>query len=520
MKKIIFRVILFAFGCVLSFSSCRKDKLLTDSDASLAFSEDTIRFDTVFTTVGSATQVFTVRNNYDQPIKISSITLSPGINDFFRLNVNGTPGKSFTDVEIGANDSIFIFAEVTLDPNSMNTPLIIEGDIIFNTNGHQQNLPVVSYGQDAHFFPTSACGEEKSQCTPLFKLKDCAGGSRTLHWTNDKPYVIYGYAILDSGFTLTIDAGVRVHFHNNSGLIVLNTARLIVNGTLSDPVTFQGDRLGEEYKDVPGQWDRIWFSSITSINLNTCNSDSLYTAGAGPVGNKLNHAIIKNGFVGIQADTLGDINIPALEMNNTIIKNFASTAFYGNGSYVAANNCVFANCGEYLAYLPIGGAYQFLHCTFANYWNNSNRSTPSMLFNDYYVDIHNTLNIRPMNAYFGNCIIYGNQDNEIGYDTVTSGSYMGLALDHCLYKIDNETYNGSSGHYLNSIKNVEPFFKDIDNNIYELDSANAVTSPAVHSGDPAILLLNSTVLSRDIIERPRPMPGPNPDLGAYENQDN
>lgn len=510
MIRTFFRLLLIALAASMVFGACKKDKLLTDSDVTLEFSEDTIHFDTVFTSVGSATQVFTVRNTYDQPVSISAIYLSSGTASYYRLNVDGTPGKSFTNVEIGANDSIWIFVEVTIDPNNGTTPLIVEDNITFNTNGHVQNLPLTAYGQDAHFFPSSNCGEQKSQCTPLFKLKDCAGGSHTLHWTNDKPYVIYGYAILDSGYTLTIDPGVRIHFHNNSGLIVLNTAKLTVNGTLADPVTFQGDRLGEEFKDVPGQWDRIWFSSITSIDISAC--PVAVTAGGGPIDNKLDYAVIKNGYVGIQSDTSGSATIPAVTLNNTIIKNCASTAFYGNGSYVEANNCVFANCGEYLGYLPIGGAYRFLHCTFANYWSNSNRSTPSMLFNNYYVDAGFTLHIRPITAYFGNCIVYGNQENEFGYDTVTSGSYVNLTLDHCLYKIDNETYNGSSGHYVSSDRIHDPHFKDADNNNYKVDS----TSYAVNYGLQSITDMNP-LLTLDLDGKTRPSPGTAPDAGAYED---
>src|SRR5690349_10731684 len=97
--------------------SCKKDDFET-GNVSLSFSEDTIIFDTVFTTVGSATQVFTVYNNGDNPVKISSLRIAGGNNSNFRLNVDGVPGKSFTDVEIGAKDSMFIFAEVTVDPNN------------------------------------------------------------------------------------------------------------------------------------------------------------------------------------------------------------------------------------------------------------------------------------------------------------------------------------------------------------------------------------------------------------------
>ena len=514
MQKIILLSTGLAILFFISFTACKKEKLLTDSNATLEFSDDTIAFDTVFTSVGSATEVFVVRNTYDQPVNISSLYIASGEGSNYRLNVNGTPGKSFSDVEIGANDSIWIFVEVTVDPNSQTTPLIVEDAIVFNTNGHQQHVILDAYGQDAHFFPSSDCGEEKSQCTPLFKLKNCPGGGNQFHWTNDKPYVIYGYAILDAGCTLTIDAGVRVHFHTNSGLIITSSAQLIVNGTKDNPVTFEGDRLGSDYKDVPGQWDRIWFSNIDQIDLAPCPIE--ITRGPGSKGSIVDYAIIKNGYVGIQADTFGSPTDYVVEINNTIIKNFASTAFYGNGSFVSANNSVFANCGEFLSYLSIGGGYRFLHCTFANYWSHSNRSTPSMVVNDYYVDGESVLHIRPITAYFGNCIVYGNQDTEIGFDTVPTGNYVTLIMNNCLMKIDNDTYNGNMGYYnqvTKDYRNQDPNFKDIDNNYYKTDSI----SPAFNHGD---LTITNTVpvCSLDIEGNHRPdINSLIPDIGAYED---
>ena len=38
-----------------------------------------------------------------------------------------------------------------------------------------------------------------------YHLLDCS-----THWTNDKPHVIYGYAVVDQGKTLTINIGVFV----------------------------------------------------------------------------------------------------------------------------------------------------------------------------------------------------------------------------------------------------------------------------------------------------------------------
>src|SRR6478672_1431345 len=96
---------------------CRKDKLFTDPNIKLRFSTDTLTFDTVFTTLGSAVRSFVVYNKESKPIEISSLSIAGGEGSPFRLNVDGVPGKVFTNVRIEAKDSIYIFAAVTVDPN-------------------------------------------------------------------------------------------------------------------------------------------------------------------------------------------------------------------------------------------------------------------------------------------------------------------------------------------------------------------------------------------------------------------
>ena len=69
------RIVLISF--VIAFSliaiSCKKDKGFTKNH--LDFSEDTLLFDTVFTTVGSVTKRFKVYNNNASPILIDEIEL-------------------------------------------------------------------------------------------------------------------------------------------------------------------------------------------------------------------------------------------------------------------------------------------------------------------------------------------------------------------------------------------------------------------------------------------------------------
>ena len=109
-------------------------------------------------------------------------------------------------------------------------------------------------------------------------------------FTNVKPYVIYGFAAVPNNVTLTINAGARVYFHDNSGLIVTEGASLHINGAFSNDqelleneVIFEGDRLEPDFSETPGQWGTIWFFD-------------------GSIDNTINYTTIKNATVGILCD--------------------------------------------------------------------------------------------------------------------------------------------------------------------------------------------------------------------------
>ena len=493
----IYSFISILFIIFLLFSSCKKDEFET-GNANLEFSEDTIVFDTVFTSVGSATQVFSVYNRGDKDVKISSIRLAGGENSNYRLNVDGLPGKSFSDIEIGAKDSIFIFVEVTIDPNNSLSPLIVTDSILFSANGFQNDIDLVAWGQDAYFHSAP----KNSQIAPFF-FADTV--NMLINWPSDKPHVIYGYLMVDSSQILTISEGTKVYFHPGSGMIILNSASLIVNGTTQNNVTFQGDRLGEDYKDIPGQWDRIWLSNL-NLHSNIISP--------GTKNSSIKNSIIKNGSIGLLVDTAFD-NVSTnltLSLENTIIKNMSSFAMALRGSKVNAFNCVFANCGAQTTNILYGGIYNFYHCTFANFWNNGQRTNPAVSLNNYF-----DVNERSLNAYFGNCIVYGSNDNELELDSFPSGNLFNFRFDHTLLKVEstfptsdvnsyNEILKASNGSY-------NPYFVDVENNYYQLDSLN---SPAVDAGDITITLINN-LLNNDITGTSRPQRN-GPDMGAYERQ--
>ena len=82
-------------------------------------------------------------------------------------------GVLFNDLTLNSYDSIYIFIEVTIDPNGTNLPLIVEDEIQLETNGNIKKVVLNAWGQDAYFH-----------------VNEIVQGL----WTNDKPHVIYGVA--------------------------------------------------------------------------------------------------------------------------------------------------------------------------------------------------------------------------------------------------------------------------------------------------------------------------------------
>ena len=479
--------ILVIFG-----TSCKKDVLNTDG--ALTFSVDTVLFDTVFTTIGSATRQFKIYNPSNNEVNISSIMLAGGQQSKYRINVDGIPGIAFSNISIPGKDSLFVFVDVTLDPNNLSQPAIITDSVLFNTNGNIQDVDLAAFGWDADFtYPTSFIPGIGS-----IHFLDC-----DITWTSAQPHVIYGWAVVPEGCTLTIEAGARVYSHKGSGIIVDEGGTLIVNGTPQNQVVFAGDRLDDFYEDQAGEWSAIW----------------LY---AGSVNNEIHGAIIKNGSVGVRVDSLAANSNPNLIMTNTIIENMSAVSLLSIEATIEAYNCVFGNAGQYSAALTRGGDYQFYHCTFGNYWFNGNRQTPALLLNNW-IEADGTVFTYDLNrAYFGNCIVYGNNLNELGLDRNVS-SVFNFEFDHCVMRIDFNADEPiditNSNEFKDVIYNEDPLFVDPSENNFELDSA---ISSAFNAGDNGITNVDLGVMGMDVIGNQRPFFSPLgsiPDIGAYERQE-
>ena len=472
--------------------SCKKDTLLTDSNVSLKFSADTLLFDTVFVTIGSATQNLRIHNTYSQPIKISNIHLAGGNASNFRINVNGSPGTSFKDIELRAGDSLWVFAEVTVDPNQSNLPYIIKDSIVFETNGHIQDVKLVAWGQNAHFIIANKAIRTGTTSAIHYALLDTNLHAQ-ITWDDQLPYVVYGgYAVVDSTQQLTINQNTHIYFSNNAGLWIYSGGTLKVHGTKDKPVIFQGMRLEPNYAETPGQWDRIW--------INDAGTDS----------SEIDYAIIKNGFIGIQTESLtAGQYAGSLRITNTFIRNMSGIGILSRNFKINAFNNVVSNCGQYTTALTLGGNYQFVNCTFANYWNSSKRSNPAVYLNNYAIDQNNAaFPINMQKAEFDNCIIYGDNDNELQLDFVAGADSL-HQFHHDFVKADKDHSTSDPNYFTSVTRNINPIFIDASKNNYQLDSS----SPCIDAGDNSFDALIPFDLKGDMR-----IVGTNVDLGAYERQ--
>lgn len=512
------RYIYFALTlCFLMlWSSCRKDFEFSASTGTLQFSKDTVYLDTIFTNIGSSTYNLKVYNKSDNDILIPTVKLALGDASNYRLNVDGIAGKSFENIELLAKDSLFIFIETTIDYNDFSnteTSFLYTDKIEFDSGTNLQEVELVTLVQDAIFiYP------DRDNTTKIIETLTLNIGGEAIEtelqgrellpeeltFTNQKPYVIYGFATVPENQTLTIEAGSRVHFHAESGIIVSNNASIQINGeyspdqeTLENEVIFEGDRLEPLFADIPGQWGTIWLLD-------------------GSVNNTINYLTIKNATIGILSDGNPNEVNNKLNITNSQIYNTSAFGIFGRNTSIAAENLVINNSGQSSFAGTIGGKYNFTHATLVNYWNNGFRQYPAVLLNNFILDEDNNATLASLTeANFNNCIIYGNDNTEFQLEEIEDDAVdFNFKFTNCLIRFNDSSNNftgdnynfDNSELYENIIFNREPDFKDTNTNQFIIGA----DSEAINQG--STLFANQVPF--DILNVDRTA---SPDLGAYQH---
>ena len=321
--------LLFIFGIILAFSSCRTDFDTVASSGDLKFSKDTVYLDTVFKNIGSSTYQLKVYNRSKNDISIPVVQFKKGLNSKYRMTVDGMTGnngKVFNNVTLLAKDSLYIFIETTADITDANpADFLYTDEIQFDSGANLQEVALVTLIQDAVFlYPNQNSDGTKEKIK--IDSKDVDGfylEDSELTFTNEKPYVIYGYAGVPESKAVTFEAGSRVHFHANSGLYVGKNASLEINGTtsttdkLENEVIFEGDRLESLYADIPGQWKSVIFEKESESHT-------------------INHLTLKNAVIGL--DFRSAVN--PIQIKNTQIYNCAEYGILAQNAQITGENIV------------------------------------------------------------------------------------------------------------------------------------------------------------------------------------
>jgi len=455
----IFFLLLTAIGSF--FISCKKTTFTTSPNALLFTSEDALHFDTVFTTVGSITQSFKIFNANDQKLRISNIELAGGSSSVFKINVDGTTGTAFSNIEIAPNDSIYVFVAATIDPGNSSNPFFIQDSIQIEYNGNQKIVQLDAYGQNANFLTNAKV------------TKDTA-------WSNELPFIILGGLTIEEGNTLTIEKGTNIYAHAGATITVNGTLKAIGEKYDSTRIIFRNDRLDDYYKDLPASWQGMVFTESS-------------------ISNELSFASILNATNAIVVRNPSANSNPKLTMQQSIIDNASNAGLYGIYSSIDAVNCLISNCTENIK-IVAGGNYNFNHCTVAAYSNLFlTHDNPVLSITD--IDDNNQ--IFPLTANFANSVFYG--DDGIVTDEIilqqTGSNIFDVSFENVLYK-----GNTANGNFINSIQNTDPLFVTVDafENIFNFLLQE--NSPCIDAGKSTGTMIDLNGNERDA----------NEDIGCYE----
>lgn len=479
-----------------SFSAC-EEPLVTVDQGELSFSADTVKFDSIFLNFRTPSERLLVTNHTDKNIRISRVWLESGDQSEFSLVVDGRRGDDVQDLVLASSDSLLVFVSLTSDLKDD----FAEDYLAFQVGEQVQRILVRAFVVDAYLFKARLARD--TVFGHVFTRDTVLGP--------DKPIIMDGPIIVAEGVTLGIAAGTELFFtpfkwelDNGDGtstfvffstLIVQGT--LSVEGTAEQPVIFQGTRLDQEYRENPSQWRGLRFAQTSTNNL-------------------IRHAVIKNGLIGVEVDSVSFERSPRVRILHTEIRNMAAFGLLclgfsndglGLGPALYLENSMVYNANRTLAIVG-GGNVEAYNCTFDNSFLFGRRQ-PQFFINNYAVIDQQGI-VYPTRLKVVNSVIWGRGEpsqSEIELDSLAGGPFTSLNFDHSLllYNPDNEVK--INPYTTDCLFNLDPLFNDPENRDYRPREG----SPLIDAGrDLSVRYLTDFRGSPDSL---RTLPF---DIGAWE----
>ena len=466
-----------------ALTSCREYNVSDDPSLRLAFSTDTLSFDTLFSEQGSATLQIMVYNRNASALVIDRVWLENGT--VFRVNIDGEPDLSrITRMTVNGGDSAFVFVRVHMDALGSNSPVLVEDLLHFHlSSGVEQHVLLEAYGQDATRIGRKGCGRtEKS----------------TFTFTADKPYIIYDTLLV--GSTMTILPGARLYMHQGACIYALGD--VVAQGTQDAPILIRGDRLDNLFDSVPylyagGSWNGIYLQAEQ------------------PQQYHLSYVDILSGNVGLCCISTCTDALPRLTMDGCRIHNHTQYGLMLSHVDATVSNTEISNCALNCVYCS-GGTHTFVHSTIASYFGFTNIRIQSVAKEDAAaVFIDNLSKTAPnTNTSFVNSIITGYWPNQLVVATPFDRYYPGSFIGNYLKTDSLSIPHASANVYWQKTDTVDVFvndsykYKEYIYYDFHLDSL----SPAIGIGDSLMALPYPT--DRDGVSRALIRP----DAGCYQHQ--
>lgn len=435
MPRLLKYLLLLAVAGMAATSCINDDFSAPSAPDQLAFSTDTLAFDTVITAQGSPTKQFVVYNRGTGNVRIDSIRMAGAGGKRFFLNVDGQKGTIFRDVEIRAKDSIYVFVESLVDPTGQDEPLKITDRIDFMAGGMTRSVMVTAWAQDVVRMTADTIWTDT-------------------RFTAARPYLIYDTLLVAPGATLTVDPGATLLFHKGAAMRVYGTMKAV--GTPDKHITLRGDRLdhvvGEIGFDImAGQWGGV-------------------IMGYGSYDNEWAYVDMRGSELGLHVSSENPTK-RTLHLFNCQLHNSSSSILTTYAAQVDAEGTEFSDCADGVVNL-IGGRIHLVNCTLTNYYLFAISQEPILnLFLD-----EATHEQWPMRCYLDNCIIYGMPtDINVGILDDTD-----IYLRNCLMK----SAGTDDSNFLNIVWAADPKFL-VDREDYVFDYRLGDDSDAIGKGNRA-----------------------------------
>ena len=444
MKNILkkWSIILFSVTAIGILSCTDKQDFSTNLSHRLAFSTDTVAFDTLFTDVSSATHTFLIYNRNKAALRIAHATLAGGTASPYRVNIDGWASTTFNDLAIRGGDSMYVFVEVTIGPRGQDAPFEVKDSLQFILeSGVMQQVVFTAGGQDA----TVLRGRTIDSDT---------------QFTASRPYLIYDSLVVAKGKNLHMEPGTRLYFADKAEMLVYGS--VVAVGTADSLITFRGARTDHMFDYLP--YDRL-SSQWGGITLYEESHDNIFM-----------YCDIHSGTYGLRAKST-DLEKQKLTMQNCQIHNVDEDALQLTLCRASFTNSLFTNTGGHCVNI-LGGEMNFLHCTIANFFPwKSERGVAVSITN--YVEEESA--IYPLlGVNFINSIITGSKNDElmntviVKTDTADYSEYALYSFTHSLINSWSTAHEPDSLHFSHIVWEHKDSTTYSSSNFHNIDHSNFI----------------------------------------------